>query len=570
MEDELLITDIDARKRAEAMLAGENRLLEMVARGLPLPIVLETLCGLVETCAPDCLCGVMLTDLSGTTFVHGAAPSLPFSYKAMIDGRPISADFPLGKAAISKTPVVVADIAADPAWAASDWSAIALAHGLRACWPTPILSTDQKVHGVLTLYRREPGTPTPVQLDLIDQMTQLASIGIERAQGEAALKRSEVRKAAMLDAALDGIVTIDHEGRITEFNPAAERIFGFRRDDVVGKELAEVLIPEAYRERHRRGMARYLATGEATLLGTRVEMTALCEDGREIPVELAVTRIPLDGPPLFTGYVRDITERKQAEENLRRNEVLRSELAHVARISSLGTLTASIAHEVNQPLSGIITNASTCLRMLAADPPNVEGARETAQRTIRDGRRAADVIARLRALFTKKEPTIEAMDLNEATREVIALSSSDLQRGRVVLQSELLDDLPLVTGDRVQLQQVIQNLLRNASDAMSTIEDRPRQLFIKTARDEDEQDRVRLSVQDVGIGFDRATVDRLFEAFYSTKPDGMGIGLSVSRSIIESHHGRLWATLNDGPGATFAFSLPCASNVTADVRQAEP
>jgi signal transduction histidine kinase len=226
----------------------------------------------------------------------------------------------------------------------------------------------------------------------------------------------------------------------------------------------------------------------------------------------------------------------------------------VARVTSLGVLTASIAHEVSQPLSGIITNASTCLRMLAANPPNIDGARETARRTIRDGNRASDVITRLRALFSKKDATTESVDLNEATREVITLSLGKLQRDRVILQTELADDLPPVTGDRVQLQQVILNLLQNASDAMITISDRPRQLVIRT--EQDEADRVRMTVQDAGVGFESQDVDRLFEAFYSTKNGGMGIGLSVSRSIIEGHHGRLWAASNDGPGATFSFSIP--------------
>jgi C4-dicarboxylate-specific signal transduction histidine kinase len=220
-------------------------------------------------------------------------------------------------------------------------------------------------------------------------------------------------------------------------------------------------------------------------------------------------------------------------------------------------VTASIAHEVNQPLSGILTNASTCLRMLAADPPNVDGARETVRRTIRDAYRASEVITRLRALFSKKDPATESVDLNEATREVIALSLSELQRSRVITRAELADDLPPVTGDRVQLQQVVLNLLLNASDAMSGVEDRPRQLVIRTQRDDG--DRVRLTVKDAGVGFEPEGMDKLFEAFYTTKSGGMGIGLSVSRSIIENHHGRLWATPNDGPGAAFSFSIPCKS-----------
>jgi PAS domain S-box-containing protein len=261
----------------------------------------------------------------------------------------------------------------------------------------------------------------------------------------------------------------------------------------------------------------------------------------------------------FIGASMDMTEYWQATNELgRASEALRElqmEMSRAAQVAIVGELAASIAHEVNQPLSGIITNASTCLRMLGADPPNVDGARETARRTLRDGSRASDVIARLRALFSRKEFTLESMDLNEATREVIALSSSDLQRNRVHLQSELADDLPTITGDRIQLQQVILNLLRNASDAMANIHDRVRRLLVKTEREG--EDRVRVTVRDTGTGMDGQSINKLFDAFYTTKSEGMGIGLSVSRYIIESHHGRLWASPNDGPGATFAFSIPC-------------
>ena len=258
-----------------------------------------------------------------------------------------------------------------------------------------------------------------------------------------------------------------------------------------------------------------------------------------------------DGRLEYIGAVQDVTARRLSEQALGKAQ---SELAHVARATALSALTASIAHEVNQPLSGIITNASTCLRMLAADPPDVDGARETARRTIRDGNRASDVIARVRALFTNNELATESVDLNEATREVLALLLTELQQHRVVLQSELAHDLPEVTGDRVQLQQVILNLLRNACEAMVDVHDRPRRLLIRTERDDG--DRVRMTVRDAGVGVDPQNMDKLLDAFYTTKTDGMGIGLSVSRSIIESHRGRLWAEPNDGPGATFSFSIP--------------
>ncbi|HEY4087599.1 MAG TPA: PAS domain S-box protein [Bryobacteraceae bacterium] len=673
-------TDVDARKRGELLLAEEKRFLEMLARGCPFPVILDALCRLVEDTAGGCYSSVVLVDPSGARLEHGAAPSLPASFITSIIGRPVNVDSgPCAMAAYLNEQVIAADLTSETRWAAYEWCPMALAHGLRACWSTPISSTAGKVLGAFAIYYDEPGTPTPSQQSLIEQFSHIASIAIERAQSDAVLKESEARKAAVLDSALDCIVTIDHEGCITEFNPAAERTFGHRRNDVIGKQLADVIIPMAMREKHRQGFSRFLATGEARLLGKRIEATALRADGSEFPVELTITRIPLEGPPSFTGYLRDLTGWKRSEEELRRSEAflakaqrlsstgsfswrvatgeiawsetvyrifefepnvpmtleliasrvhpddmpmmydmlenarngrnfeyehrlqfpdrsvkylhlvahatqdqngvleyigavqdvtqrriseealgeVRSELAHMQRVTSLGALTASIAHEVNQPLSGIITNASTCLRMLAADPPNVEGALETARRTIRDGHRASDVIRRLRALFAKKSVLAESMDLNQATEEVIALSRSDLQKRRVILRPELAVDLPPVAGDRVQLQQVVLNLLMNASDAMSAIDDRPRQLVIRTERDQG--DCVQLSVQDSGVGLEPECVDRVFEPFYTTKSEGMGIGLSVSRSIIERHHGRLWATPNDGPGATFFFSIPCAA-----------
>lgn len=261
-----------------------------------------------------------------------------------------------------------------------------------------------------------------------------------------------------------------------------------------------------------------------------------------------------DGRSEYIGAVQDVTQGRLSEEALGK---VRSELAHVARITTLGVLTASIAHEVNQPLAGIVTNASACLRMLDARPPNVDGARSTAQRMIRDGNRAADVITRLRALFANKGVAAEPVDLNEATGEILAMSRSELRKAGVQVVTDLAGDLPPVTGDRVQLQQVILNLLLNATDAMRDVDDRPRRMEIRTQCDGD--DRVRFSVLDAGEGIDPQSSSRLFEAFYSTKEDGMGIGLSISQYIIESHHGRLWAATNDGPGATFFFSLPRAA-----------
>jgi PAS domain S-box-containing protein len=254
----------------------------------------------------------------------------------------------------------------------------------------------------------------------------------------------------------------------------------------------------------------------------------------------------------YIGAIQDVTQRQLEQDALAK---ARTQLEHVANTTGLGMLAASIAHEINQPLSGMMMNSGTCLRMLDADPPNIEGARETVQRTIRDGSRASDVIKHLRTLFSGREIVLEPVDLNEATREVVTLLLGDLQRSRILVQHQFADDLPLIKGDRTQLQQVILNLLRNASESMSSVEDRPRQLLLKAEREEG--NRVRFMVQDSGVGFNPGDSHLLFQPFHTTKTEGMGIGLSISRSIIQAHQGRIWAKLNDGPGSTFAFSIPC-------------
>jgi signal transduction histidine kinase len=392
----------------------------------------------------------------------------------------------------------------------------------------------------------------------MEQFTHMASIAIERTRSEEALKRSEALLAKAQRLSATGSFWWRAETDDIKWSQEAYRIFEF--------DPAVTMTPELIRTRvHPEDVPlfdeiinRARGTDSDFEYEHRLEMP-----DRSVKYLRVVAHGTKDqeGRVEYIGAIQDMTQRRLSEETLSKT---RSELAHVARAMSLGALTASIAHEVNQPLSGIITNASTCLRMLDADPPDLNGARETARRTLRDGNRASDVITRLRALFGKKGVTSDSVDLNEATREVIALSRSELQRSRVTLRTELADGLPAVTGDRVQLQQVILNLLLNAAQAMNSVDDRSRRLMIRTEREG--EDHVRLTVQDVGVGFDEKDVDRLFEAFYTTKTGGMGIGLSVSRSIIESHHGRLWAAPNDGPGATFSFSIPCVQQTVKGSR----
>src|SRR2546430_2056866 len=245
-----------------------------------------------------------------------------------------------------------------------------------------------------------------------------------------------------------------------------------------------------------------------------------------------------------------LTERKRADEALREAQ---AELAHVTRVTTLGELAAAIAHEINQPLAAVITNGSACLRWLAGTTPNLNEARQAVGRIIRDGNRAGDVIAKIRALLRKTSTEKEPVDMNETIREVVALAQGEVQRNGVTLRAELEGDVPPVRGDRVQLQQVVLNLIMNGIEAMSAIGDRPRELIISTQSGE--TDQVHVTVQDSGIGLDPKSMERIFDAFYTTKSEGMGMGLAISRSIVENHDGRLWAVPNDGPGATFQFTL---------------
>jgi signal transduction histidine kinase len=282
--------------------------------------------------------------------------------------------------------------------------------------------------------------------------------------------------------------------------------------------------------------------------------------GRIAVLELLASQaaISLEHAQLYADLQQENLERRRAEDELRRSEAslreAQSELARVIRLTTMGEMAASIAHEVNQPLAGIVTNANASLRWLAGEAPNLDEAREAIRRIVRDGTRAGDVTRRIRALFTKTLAAKERLDINEAIGEVVALAGSEMRRNQVILQMALAADLPPIVGDRVQLQQVVLNLILNGIEAMSTVPDQPRELVIRTQRGEND-DEVCVAVQDSGIGLDPSSLEQIFDAFHSTKPGGMGLGLSISRSIVEGHGGRLWAVANDARGATFQFTL---------------
>jgi PAS domain S-box-containing protein len=363
----------------------------------------------------------------------------------------------------------------------------------------------------------------------------------ERKRAEDALRR----QANLLEQTHDAIIVWDFPRTIIFWNRGAEQLYGYSREEAIGRHSHELLqtvhpLPTPVFE------ASLERDGE-----WKGELTHTARDGRKILVESrhVLIREP-DGRRLVLETNRDITEQKRAEGALRQAQ---ADLAHASRVTTMGELTASLAHEVNQPIAAAITDANTCLRWLARDHPNLEEGRAAASRVVKDATRAADIISRIRLLFKKGTPEREFVDVNDVIQEMLVLLNSEATRYFISVRTELGTDLPQVKADRVQLQQVMMNLIMNSIDAMKD-GDGTRDLAIQSQRTENEQ--LMVSVSDTGVGLPQQHSDRMFDAFFTTKLHGTGMGLAISRSIIESHGGRLWAADNSPCGASFYFTLP--------------
>ena len=388
---------------------------------------------------------------------------------------------------------------------------------------------------------------TPARISVLELLASQAAISLENARLYNDLREREARIRCLVDSNIIGIFIWNFQGWIIDANQAFLDIVGYAREDLVSRRLRWTeLTPAEWRDAQQQAIAELKAAGTVH----QREEEYFRKDGSRVPILVGATTFGGDQDE-GVAFVLDLTERKLVEGGLRKAQ---AELAHVMRVTTLGELTASIAHEVNQPLAAVVTNAAACLRWLDRAPPNLEEARRTAESIVNDGNRAAEVIQRIRALANKADIEKEPIEVNDVVREVIALVQRELISHQVSVRTEFSPALPMILGDRVQLQQVIINLLMNGIEAMQPVTDRPRELLIRSAQDATA--RVLVSVTDCGVGIAAEDTDRLFNAFFTTKSSGMGMGLSICRSIVEAHGGQLWATADLPHGATFQFTLP--------------
>lgn len=534
--------DLTERRREEAFRAGQHDLLEMIATGAVLDDILESLVRLVERQCDGMRCSVAVLDRSGTCLRYGIAPSLPGMYGSAHEGLTIGpAAGSCGTATYLGRPVIVADALVDPLW--EGHRHVPEAFGFRACWATPILSSDRKVLGSFAMYSATPRTPDRDETGLMDIAAYIAGIAIERQQSLQALRESEERVRAILRAipdwmfvTTDGGIFLDYHVKDVESLHVPPSIF-------MGRSVREVLPP---------GVAEPLCAAFLRAIESddpqKVEYSLPTGDDDRV-YEATVVRCNGDK---VLSIVRDITDRRRAELDA---ATQRHELAHLSRVAMLGELSGALAHELSQPLTAILSNAQAAGRVLAQDPPDVAEVSAALEDIVRNDRRAGAVIDRLRTLLKKGSSVRQPLDLSEVTREVLDLVRSDLLARRIEVASSLARSLPPVLGDRIQLQQVVLNLVLNACDAMAETKPPDRKLALETSI---ENGFAQIAVADRGVGIPPNQLDAVFEPFVTFRPNGLGLGLAISRSIVIAHEGRITAENNPDRGVTFRCSFPVA------------
>jgi PAS domain S-box-containing protein len=395
---------------------------------------------------------------------------------------------------------------------------------------------------------------TPDRIAVLDLLAAQATISLENTRLYSGLQEREAKVRRLVDSNIIGIFLFELGGRINDANEAFLDMVGYSRDDLISGNLHRTkLTPDEWSDSTARAIAELKATGACK----PNEKEYFRKDGTRVPVLVGAATFG-ERRDQGVAFVLDLTERKQAEENLRESERRYGEsqmaLEHANRVTIMGQLTASIAHEVNQPIAGIMSSGQAALHWLDKATPDVEAARRSIERVIRDATRAGNVVGRVRALTKKLPQRHDPLDINEVILEVIEVTRSELMRNQVSLRTDLANGLPSIAGDRVQLQQIVLNLIMNAIEAMNEAREGSRDLLISTAAEESQG--VLVAVRDSGPGLNPESLEHLFDPFFTTKPGGMGMGLSICRSIVEAHGGRVWAAANAPQGASFYFSLP--------------
>ncbi len=455
----------------------------------------------------------------------------------------------------TRQPLLVPDALRDEAWESNPDIKL----GMISYMGVPISWPGGEIFGTICVLDNKRNDYSDLYLRLLLQYRDVVQADLRwlvALQGELSQREAKIRR--LVDANIIGIFIWNREGQILDANDAFLRIVGCDREALVSGRLrwTDLTSPE---QRIRDAVEELRMTGTAR----PYEQDYVRQDGSRVPVLIGAASFEESGNQ-GAAFVLDLSERKRAEaqvhESEQRYRAVQTELAHANRVSAVGQLTASIAHEVKQPIAATISNANSALLWLDRGPPNVDRARQALTRIVQAGYRAVEVIDRIRALIKRAPPRRDRLDINEAIREVIELTRGEAVRNGISVQTDLADGLPLIQGDRVELQQVVLNLMVNAVEAMSGVSEQTHALLISSTANA-ETGGVRIVVQDSGPGLAPETFERLFESFYTTKPNGLGLGLSICRSIIEAHGGRLWASANAPRGAIFQFTVPADSDV---------
>ncbi len=463
----------------------------------------------------------------------------------------------------TRQPLLVPDALRDEEWKSNPDIKL----GMISYLGVPISWPDGEVFGTICVLDNKRNEYSKPYLRLLLQLRDAVQHDLRRlATQHRQLEERETKIRRLVDANIIGIYIWELDGWLLEANDTFLRMVGYDREDLIsGRVRWTNLTPLEWRDRTVRAQEELEMTGAVQPF----EKEYLRKDGSRVPVLIGSAAFD-EQRDQGVAFVLDLTERKQAEaearESERRYREALMELAHANRVTTMGQLTASIAHEISQPIGATVANAQAGLNWLGAQPPNLEVVRQTLGRIVDDGMRACDVIGRIRALIKKAPPRREGMEINEAVLEVIALTRGEVVKNGVSVRTQLGDGLPLVQADRVQLQQVVLNLIINAVEAMSGVGEGSRELLISSGRDA--LNGVLVSLRDSGPRLDPASLEHLFDAFYTTKSSGMGMGLSICRSIIEAHGGRIWAGANEPRGAVFQFSLPLERDETVSAEYA--